>query len=170
MSKDTQYVMFQTLRRGKNNDGVCLQVMPTSTGDILFTMAHQYTVENNLPKFDYKNAVKVGFSDLEAAKICLAIERQLMSGGYDDELKFPHIASKNPKNIIMKFSQFNNKVQCIFGIYPQNDKGLTIFLNEEEMYVIKTNLQAQINLHSRKNMIELLDTRRFKEYMAGGQN
>lgn len=170
MSKDTQYVMFQTLRKGKNNDGVCLQITPTNSGDMLFTMARQYAVENNLPKFDYQHSIKVGFSDLEAAKICLAIERQLMSGGYDDELKFPHMASKNPKNISMKFSQYNNKPQCTFGIYPQNDRGATIFLNEEEMYIIKTNLQAQINLHSKKNMIELLDTRKFKEYMAGGQN
>ena len=169
MSKDKQYVTFQTLRRGKNNDGVCLQITTTGTGDLIFTVAHQCGIENNLPKFDYQNSLKLGFSDLEAAEIALMIRRQLMSeGGFDAELKYPHLQAKNPKNIVFKFNQYNGKLQCNFGIYPTNGKGAAIFLNEAELYVLQLNLESQINLYTKKNMVELIDTKAFKQYMAGG--
>lgn len=168
MSKDSRYVMFQTLRRGKNNDGVCLQITTTGTGNLIFTVAHQCGIENNLPKFDYQNVIKLGFSDLEAAEISLMIKRQLMSGGFDAELKYPHLQAKNPKNIIFKFNQYNGKLQCNFGIYPTNGKGAAIFLNEAELYVLQLNLESQFNLYSKKNMIEMIDTAQFKQFMAGG--
>lgn len=169
-SDNNKYVMFQTLRRGRNNDGVCLQINPTITGNLMFTLAHQIGIENNLPRFDYQNSIKLSFSDLEAAEIALMIKRQLMSGGFDAELKYPHLAAKNPKNITLKFGQYNNKVQCTFGVYPTDGRGATIFLNEAEMYALQLNLESQVNLYCKKNMIEIIDTRDFKEYMAGGKN
>lgn len=169
MSKDSRYVMFQTLRKGKNGDGVCLQLTTTITGNLIFTVAHQCGIENNLPKFDYQNAMKLGFSDIEASEIALMIKRQLMSGGFDTELKYPHLQAKNPKNIVFKFNKYNGKLQCNFGIYPTNGKGAAIFLNEAELYAIQLNLESQVNLYSKKNIIELIDTMKFKQYMAGGQ-
>lgn len=170
MSKNNdnnKYVMFQTLRRGKNNNGVCMQITPTNNGNIIFTLAHQIGLMNNLPKFDYENSLKLGFSDIEAAKIALTIERELMSGGFETELKFPHLAAANPKNIVFKFSVMNNKLQCAFSVFPTNNSGksFTIYLSEEELYVLKLNLDSQVNLYEKKNLIELNDTREFKQAM-----
>lgn len=169
MSKDNKYIIFQTLRRGKNNDGVCLQIAITNNANLIFTLAHQIGIFNNLPKFDYENSVKLGFSDLEASEIALMIKRQLMSGGFDAELKYPHLSAKNPKNIVFKFNKYNGKTQCSFGIYPTEGRPITIFLNEAEMHVLEINLEAQINLYNKKNIIELIDTAQFKQAMFGGK-
>lgn len=166
-----EYVMFQTLRRGKNNNGVCLQLTPTKKGILLLTLANQSGVQNGLPKFDYTNALKTGFSDLEAAEIALMLERQLMSGGFEAKLTYPHLNAEVPKNIQFAFSVREGKVQCALGIYPQNPNvaKAMIYLNEAEMNVLKVNFQKQISLYDKKNMIELFDTKMFKEYMAGGK-
>lgn len=169
MSKNNnQYAVFQTIRRGKNNDGVCFQLTATSSGDVLITLARQKGVVNNLPEFDYQNSLKTGFSDLEASKISLMIQRQLMSGGFEAKLDFPHLNAVVPKNIQLKFTKYNEKPQCSFAIYPQNQnaKPAIIYLTEEEMYILKINLDKQISVYDKKNMIEIIDTRKFKEYMA----
>lgn len=166
MSKDNnKYVMFQTLRKGKNNDGVCLQVTPTKNGELLFTLAPQIGIENNLPKFDYKNAYKFGLSDLESAEIALYLERILFNGFFDFEIKYPHITANEPKTIAFKSSVYNNNLQIQLSVFPANNpnkRPLNIFLNEKEIYCIMINLKESLSLYQKKNYIDNLDTDIFK--------
>lgn len=165
MSKnDEKFVIFQTLRSSrKTGVGTCLQIAPTRNGNLIFTLAPQVAMdERGLPRFDYQNSQKFGFSDIEASRIALAISRQLMNP-HEVELNFPHMASQTPKNIFLKFSMYNGVLQGSLSVKPQNGNFISIFLNEDELNVIKINLESQINLYSKKSMIEDVDTRLFKE-------
>lgn len=173
MSKTNQYVVFQTLRKGRNNNGVCFQITPTKDGNLMFTLAPQkgLTDNGNNPTFDYQNAFKFTFSDIEACKVALMLERQLFGNPFDAEIKFPHLNARVPKHINLKFSNGQYGFQLDFNVYAtEMKKGLNIFLNEDEMYALLVNLKEQISLYSRKTVVEDADTRDFKAFVFDSMN
>lgn len=166
MSKDTkqQFVVFQTLRKGKNNDGVCLQLTPTNNG-LLFTVAPQNGISNNLPRFDYNSAFKFQLNSIESAEVALFIERELMFGFQPVKIDFPHINARDPKTIKFESKLYNNQLQIVLSVISANQskKNLTIFLNENEAYCLLVNLKEQISLFNLKNYIDNADTNVFKK-------
>lgn len=140
-------------------------IMSLTKKGLLFEMANQDGYQNingrTLPKFDYVNKVIFSFSDYEAAQIVREIEKQFLSGGYENKLTFKHLTTEEPKNIILNFSLYKNNVQCGISIFVQNkeNKNVQMYLDEAEIEMLKENLKKQYILHFKDDMS-------FKSYIA----
>lgn len=143
------------IRIVKKNSIIILS--PTDRG-IIIEMANQKGTQviNNksFPKFDYDNKIIFSFSDYEASKIVRMIEKQFLSGGFNAELKFPHLATKEAKNIVLNFSLYNNNIQCSVAVFVVNSKNKNsqIYLDENELEILKENLRSQYTLAFKDDM------------------
>lgn len=136
----------------KANKSTCLILSKTKDGGIIFQGAKQAGTTNDkqgrmLPKFDYSTKLFFSFSEVEMANVVLTLNKLFFQPG-EVELKFPHMAGKEPKNIVLKFSLYQGKLQCGFSVYvPSNaDKNFSIFLDESELEILKQNFIKQITL------------------------
>lgn len=131
----------------------------------IFEMANSIGTQNIngklLPKFDYDNKVVFKFNDYEAAKIVRMIEKQFLSGGFPAEIKLAHYNAKEPKTISLNFSLFKENVQCGLSIYLKDNqnKNVQIYLDENELEILKENLKLQYTLSFKDDMS-------FKQYLA----
>jgi hypothetical protein len=131
----------------------------------IFEMANSIGTQNingqELPKFDYDNKVIFKFSDYEAAKIVRMIDKQFLSGGFPAEIKLTHYNAKEPKKINLIFSLFKDNIQCGFSIYVKDNqnKNVQIYLDENELEILKENLKLQYTLSFKDDM-------NFKQYIA----
>lgn len=166
MTNDSTSLRFPQIQICKpGNNGTVLQVNLTKKCVLLFTMAKQMGVTpDRKAKFDYDSKMVTYFSDVEAAKIVLAMEKAL--SGIFTVVKFPHLSSNDPKNIEIEFSEYNNCVQCKFSLISTVGKGVySIYLNEAEMYLVISNLKEQISLYNKRVAAEAYDDMDFKEYI-----
>lgn len=153
-------IEFRTLRASKkNNSGTVIIITPAASGDMIWEMAKLKGFNNNdKPNFDYDNKSVFGLSQFEAAKVSIVINRFLAScNRAKQSIEFPHLAAAVPKKITFTFSAVEDyttkekvpqmQVQVYHSPRNQNEQGenYNIYLNEEEMYVVKQFLDAQIN-------------------------
>lgn len=115
---------------------------------ILFEMANEKNKEfvngRELIRFDYDNKIIFSFSDYEAAQIVRMIEKQFQTGGFNFELRFPHLQTKEPKNIQLQFSMYRNNIQCGLSVFTTTtNKRSQIYLDENELELLKEFLRMQ---------------------------
>ncbi|MGL5716368.1 MAG: hypothetical protein ACRCXX_13630 [Cetobacterium sp.] len=153
-------IEFRTMRANrKNNTGTVIIVTPAGSGDMIWEMAKLKCFnQNDKPTFDYNNKTIFALGQLEAAKISIVINRYLASCNRPKQVvEFPHLTASTPKKITFTFSateDFKTKEKVsqmqVNVLHPSNDpneqgENYNIYLNEEEMYVVKQFLDAQIN-------------------------
>lgn len=162
-----RFPQFQICKPG--NNGSVLQVQLTKKCVLLFTIAKQMGMTpDRKAKFDYDNKMVTYFSDVEASKIILAIDKAIH--GIYTMIEFPHLSSNDPKNIKFEFSEYNGNAQCKLSLISTTGKGTySIYLTDAEMYLISENLKAQINLYNKRLAIEAYDDTDFKQYMIQGR-
>lgn len=180
-----QKIEFRTLRANrKSNTGTIIIVTPMNNGDMMWEMAKLKEFNHDgKPTFDYGNKTKFGLSLLEASKLSIAINRSLGSPSRKQTIELPHLSAAVPKKITFAFKDTEDfytkekvaqmQVQVYHQPKNQNEQGenYNIYLNEEEMYVVKQFLDAQINPALRRVTAEAYrallvegDTNDYKEY------
>ncbi|MGL4452415.1 MAG: hypothetical protein ACRCTZ_14680 [Sarcina sp.] len=182
-------IEFRTMRASKkSNTGTVIVITPAASGDMIWEMAKLKGFnQNDKPTFNYDNKTIFGLSQLEAAKISIVINRYLASCNRPKQsIEFPHLTAGTPKKITFTFSateDFKTKekvsqmqVNVFHPSNNQNQEGenYNIYLNEDEMYVVKQFLDAQINPALRRVTCEAFrslkmdkDTNMYKDYTCG---
>lgn len=185
-TEEFEKIEFRTLRANKkSNTGTIIMVTPASSGDMIWEMAKLKGFnQNGNPNFDYNNKTVFGLGLFEASKVSIVINRFLASCNRPKQvIEFPHLTAKVPKKITFTFStveDFKTKekvaqmqVNVIHPSKVENEVGenYNIYLNEEEMYVVKQFLDAQINPATKRMTAEAFralkmdkDTNMYKEY------
>jgi hypothetical protein len=160
MSKLKERKEFRTLRGNKNNTGSVLILTPTSDGTVLFQTAKQdgFTQDGKYPKFNYQNKQIFALNDLECAKVVRVIEKEfaffdVTGDSKKSSIVFHHKASNSPKIINLAFSVYNEKIQCGLQVTDGNDKlkSTSIFINEEEIEILKECLRQQYSSRAIKD-------------------
>lgn len=136
----------------KANKSTCLIMSKAKDGGLIFQGAKQAGTVNDkngkmLPKFDYNTKLYFSFSETEMANIVLTLNKLFFQPA-EIELKFPHMAGKEPKNIVLKFNLYQGKLQCGFSVYVQSnpEKNFSIYLDDAELEILKQNFIKQITL------------------------
>ena len=104
-----------------NGKGSAVQVKANGNSEVYFEMANQTPGTNQQTKsFDWKNKSFFGFNNQEISDIIDWFNWALTQGA-EQEKKFPHLSSSQPKNIVFKFQNYNGKWQIVLSVFPANN-------------------------------------------------
>lgn len=101
-----------------SGSGCGLQINANGNSNVYFEIAKQTpgTTQQN-KSFDWKNKSFFGLNENEINKV-VDWGKFVMTQGNENEIKFPHLNSSQPKNIIFKYQQFNGKFQVAISSMP----------------------------------------------------
>ena len=155
MGKLLEFYMATNAGKGSG-----VQLHANGNSEVFFEMAQQTPGTNQQSKsFDWKNKSFFGLNNQE---VCDVIEwfKFVITQGADNELKFPHLASSQPKNIVFKYQNYQGKFQVVLSVFPANQnnhQGQTNPQNGSKMFcfnlkqftlvtkVLKGNLEKKLN-------------------------
>lgn len=112
--------MIEFYMATNSGKGSAVQIKTNGNSEVFFEIANQTPGTSQQNKsFDWKNKSFFGFNVQEMSDI-IDWFKWVMTQGAEQEIKFPHLSSSQPKNIVFKFQNYNGKWQIALSVFPAN--------------------------------------------------
>lgn len=114
--------MLEFYKATANGSGSAVQLKSNASKNLYWEITNQTPGTTHQTKsFDWKSKQIFELS-LEELQKLINWSNWAMSQAQPQELKFPHLASKMPKNIIFKYQNYNNNWQIALTVMPSGAK------------------------------------------------
>ena len=144
--------------------GSAVQIKSNGNSEVFFEIAQQTPGTTQQSKsFDWKNKLFFGLNNQEMNDV-IDWFGFVVNQGADNELKFPHLASSQPKNIIFKYTNYNGKFQIELNVFPANkqnnqqpqNSGKVFYFNLKQFALVVKVLRG--NIENKLNSTGLYDS------------